>query len=122
MFLSCAEKNATLGRIVLPLAAGLLLLSTLARSPAQADEPPRPAEKRATTIFVIAANEGYGVMDCLVDGVVCGKVVADSWCEAHGKGVATAYGLASDITGSIPVQAERAQRPGPNDVIVACAD
>ncbi len=117
MLLSCNQNNPSLGRIIVPLAAGLLILSTLARSPAQAEE--NAPVKPQTTTYVISANEGYGVIDCLVDGVECGRVVADSWCEAHGQSVATAFGLASDVTGSI---GEPAPKHRPDDVLVTCRD
>jgi Na+-transporting NADH:ubiquinone oxidoreductase subunit NqrD len=41
--------------------------------------------------FIVAANDGYGVQDCLGEGGECGRVVADAWCEAHGHGAALAY-------------------------------
>jgi hypothetical protein len=31
----------------------------------------------------------------------CGKIVADSWCEAHGHGPAVGFGAADDVTGAI---------------------
>jgi hypothetical protein len=42
--------------------------------------------------FLIAAAGGYGVEDCLGEGGECGKVVADAWCEAHGRGAALKFG------------------------------
>ena len=47
--------------------------------------------------FLIAANDGYGVQDCLGEGGECGRVVADAWCEAHGHGAALAFGRAHDV-------------------------
>ena len=47
--------------------------------------------------FVVAANDGYGVQDCLGEGGDCGRVVADAWCEAHGHGAALAFGRAHDV-------------------------
>jgi hypothetical protein len=52
--------------------------------------------------FIIAATDGYGVEDCLGEGGECGHVVADAWCESHGHGAALSYGLAEDITNTIP--------------------
>ena len=46
--------------------------------------------------FVVAANDGYGVEDCLGEGGECGRVVADAWCEAHGHGGALSFGRAAD--------------------------
>ena len=42
--------------------------------------------------FVLAANDGYGVEDCLVGARECGQTVADAWCEAHGQGNAIQFG------------------------------
>lgn len=49
--------------------------------------------------YVVAANDGYGLEDCLAAGSQCGQVVADAWCEAHGHGHALAYGLRNAIDG-----------------------
>ena len=51
--------------------------------------------------FLIAANDGYGVQDCLGEGGECGRVVADAWCEAHGHGAALAFGSAHDSAVSV---------------------
>ena len=52
-----------------------------------------------THAFVVAANDGYGVEDCLSDSNECGQVVADAWCEAHGLGPAISFGLQSSFSG-----------------------
>jgi hypothetical protein len=52
-----------------------------------------------THAFVVAANDGYGVEDCLSGSNDCGQVVADAWCEAHGHGAAISFGLQSAFTG-----------------------
>lgn len=46
--------------------------------------------------FVIAAAPGYGVEDCLAEGGECGHVVADAWCEAHGRGTALKFGRSDE--------------------------
>jgi hypothetical protein len=46
--------------------------------------------------FVIAANDGYGLNDCLGEGGECGRAVADAWCAANGRGAALAFGPARD--------------------------
>ena len=58
----------------------------------------RAAERHS---FIIAANDGYGIDDCLGEANDCGHVVADAWCETHGHGHALAFGRADDVTGSI---------------------
>jgi len=73
--------------------------------------------------FIVAANDGYGVQDCLGEGGECGRVVADAWCEAHGHGAALAFGRADDITGAIRVAASAA--PPADDAaayVVTCGD
>jgi hypothetical protein len=44
--------------------------------------------------FTIAANDGYGLQDCLGEGGECGRAVADAWCAAEGRGAALSYGRA----------------------------
>ena len=53
-----------------------------------------------THAFVVAANDGYGVEDCLSGSNECGQVVADAWCEAHGHGAAVSFGLQSSFSGA----------------------
>lgn len=45
--------------------------------------------------FTIAANDGYGLQDCLGEGGECGRAVADAWCAAEGRGAALSFGRAS---------------------------
>jgi len=52
-----------------------------------------------THAFVVAANDGYGVDECLSGSNECGQVVADAWCEAHGHGPAISFGLQSSFSG-----------------------
>jgi len=61
----------------------LVFLALSGTSNASADE---------TSTYVIAAASGYGVEDCLGEGGECGQVVADAWCEAHGRGAAVKFG------------------------------
>ena len=96
-------------RLLLPLGAGLIILTSALKGPALADN----------ATFVISANEGYGIIDCLADGVACGRIVADAWCEAHGKGPAVAFGLAADVTASIGKPVPKTQ---PGDVIISCGE
>jgi len=70
--------------------------------------------------FIVAANDGYGVQDCLGEGGECGRVVADAWCEAHGHGAALAFGRADDGAGAISVAATPAT--GAEPYVVSCGD
>lgn len=79
--------------------------------------------RAASSVFVIADSEGYGIMDCLTDGKSCGRVVADAWCEAHGFGPARSFGRASDVTGAIPVATNAVPtRIEPTAAVVTCGE
>jgi hypothetical protein len=67
--------------------------------------------------YVVAANDGYGLEDCLAAGSECGRVVADAWCEANGHGHALAYGPRSSLDGR-PTQISTADDP----YLVRCGD
>ena len=74
--------------------ASVLLVALAASGPRAAS-----ADERST--YVIAAASGYGVEDCLGEGGECGQVVADAWCEAHGRGAAVKFGLSdSPVSGA----------------------
>lgn len=50
--------------------------------------------------FIVPANDGYGIADCVASG--CGQVVADAWCEAQGFAASESFGPAEvEVTGSI---------------------
>ena len=102
----------TFRRIVVPLGVGLIALATIARGPVQAQTAP---EART---YIIGSAEGYGIVDCFVDGVSCGKTVANSWCEAHGHGPALAFGLASDMTATIGQPQVKIDKDA---VVITCA-
>ncbi len=63
---------------------------------------PRSGERRSEAVFLIPANDGYGVAECLVAGGECGQIVADAWCETQGYARAASFGPAEpeDVTGS----------------------
>jgi len=85
------------------------ILSTAAWSAAQGGE---------THALVIAANDGYGVQDCLAEAGECGQIVADAWCEAHGHGVAVSFGPASRFAGVAAAKIAATEE----DYVVNCAD
>ena len=76
--------------------------------------------------YIVKADEGYGVNDCIRGGDDCAKVVADAWCEAHGHGEAKAFGRARDnITGSIVKTAASSSAPpriSADNVFISCKD
>lgn len=76
--------------LIRPLA--VLLLGSALAVPLQAGQSNR---------FLVPGNDGYGIADCLAEGVSCGQAVADAYCEAQGfKAGAESYGLVEDITAS----------------------
>lgn len=100
-------KSTRMGVVVLPaLVAALWALS--------ASAPARGADSHE---YEIAANDGYGIEDCLAAASDCGRVVADAWCEAHGRGHALAYGLRSAIEGR-PTPVSAADEP----YVIKCGD
>jgi hypothetical protein len=98
--------------IVAPLLAGLLATAAL-HSKAQ-------AKSDAKAVYVISDREGYGIVECLTQNRGCGKIVADSWCEAHGHGAATAFGRADDITASITPVGRSRETSSP--AIISCGE
>ena len=71
--------------------------------------------------FLIPANDGYGIADCLAqDGSSCGRIVADAWCQAHGLGKSVAFGPVdpTDMTASI----KPAQATASRSYMVTCAE
>lgn len=43
--------------------------------------------------FILPANDGYGISECLATQGSCGQSVAQAWCKVQGHGSATAYGV-----------------------------
>jgi hypothetical protein len=66
--------------------------------------------------FIVAANDGYGIQDCLGEGGECGRVVADAWCQANGHGAALTFGR----TGNVSLAATRGE--GAEPYVVTCGD
>ena len=81
-----------------------------------------PVSAQESATFVISSSEGYGISDCFVQGAACGPVMADAFCQSNGHGRAAAFGLASDITASIPQEAAAAVARDPNAMIITCRD
>jgi hypothetical protein len=76
-----------------------------------------PARAAGSHDYEIAANDGYGLEDCLAAGSDCGQVVADAWCEAHGHGHALAYGPRSAIENR-PTKVSAVDEP----YVIKCGD
>ena len=103
------RKLTALG-LAAALAATGLSLSVLGTGTTQ-------AASSSSATFIIPANDGYGVGDCVGAGSACGQVLADAWCEAQGFARSASFGLAdpTEVTGS--VTAVKSDRP----ISITCA-
>lgn len=91
------------------LLGGALVLAAVPNSATEAAPSP--------STFIVPANDGYGIGECVSSGSSCAKVVADAWCEAQGFARSASFGMAdpADVTGS--VAAPSASRP----ISITCA-
>ena len=71
--------------------------------------------------YTISGNDGYGIVECMHTGSDCGRLIADSWCEAHGHAHALAYGAGQDLTGAIS-NAAPVVKIAAGDVVIRCGD
>jgi hypothetical protein len=65
-------------------------------------------------VFLVPANSGYGIGECLAAGATCGQMVADAWCESQGFSRAASYSVshAEEATGAFrTASAGSAERP-----------
>ena len=108
---NAVPKHRAFVRSGLALAAFCALAAGLSRVPVKADSP---------TTFVIPANDGYGLGECLTGGRPCGRIVADAWCEAHGHGPARAFGRAEDVTASVATVSTK-EEATPGSFVVSCS-
>jgi hypothetical protein len=88
--------------------AGLALASLIAGGSSLALVPadakfPGPGQ---VGTFLVPPNDGYGIADCLTGARECGRVVAESYCQAKGFQSVVAYGPVAkeDITGTTGAQ------------------
>ncbi len=77
------------------------------------------AQERAS--YTISDNEGYGIADCMRSGNACGRVMADSWCQAHGHARAVSFGSSDDVTGTVAAP-EHSVKVDTGDVVIRCGD
>lgn len=84
--------------------------------------PPESAATKDPIAFAIPAEDGYGIADCMTPGQACGAAMATSWCETHGHHKAVAYGLAADVTGTVPGSRPAAEPASSGDVLIRCGD
>ncbi len=69
-------------------------------------------------VYLVPANDGYGIADCIAEKRSCGRSVAETWCQSHGYRTAVSFGVAdrADITGSVP----RASVSGQMPIVISC--
>jgi hypothetical protein len=113
-----ARNHCRLFHVILAILAGIFALTAL-KGTVLADQ---------TRTFVIPADEGYGVKDCLGKDQACAEVLASAWCEAHGFSGPLAYGRADDVATSATSAtgaANAAPQPAkldPDAFVVTCKD
>jgi hypothetical protein len=97
------------------LLAGSLALSSVVSTTA-------PARAEGGHSFIVPANDGYDLAECLAQGAACGKVVADAWCEAQGYGKSEGFGPSdpAETTASIAVKAGAPATP--KTYTISCHD
>jgi hypothetical protein len=89
-----------------PISLALLAAFALNFAPIHAAE---AAQGHAITV---AANDGYGLQDCLAESGECGQAVADAWCQSEGRGAALSFGRAENVGSAAQAAA----------YVVTCAD
>ena len=100
--------------VALPIVAAFLIL-------AAGQSAPQAAEKTVTHAYVVPADDGYGLTECLALGGECAHVVADAWCESHGHAHSVALGTAEDVTGALAAQPVAVKIEGDEDLPVAAS-
>ena len=83
----------------------------------------KPAPAKTFTLY-ISRKDGYGLTECLLSGKACGQVVADSWCSAHGYGVAQSWGDTNDMTASVKLVAHgsKGKAPPKDHLAITCKE
>jgi hypothetical protein len=104
--------------LLAPLLAALLAVALYSGRSQAATDPTTPTPARK--IYIVNDYEGYGLVECISLKRECGKVVADSWCEAHGHGPALAFGGSDDVTGSSTDA--RMPKPPAGAALVSCSE
>ena len=72
--------------------------------------------------FIVPADDGYGMDECMAEGGPCAKLIADSWCQVNGMKTSLHYAAteASDVTASLSKKiTDRLPTPS---YIVTCSD
>jgi hypothetical protein len=88
-------------------------------SPGEVSAAPR-ASGLGEGVYLVPANDGYGIADCISEKRACGKTVAETWCQTHGYRTALNFGVAdrSDFTGSVSANGATGQKM---PIVISCA-
>jgi hypothetical protein len=94
--------------------AGALFLA----SPIEVSAAPR-SSGLGEGVYLVPANDGYGIADCIAEKRACGRNVAETWCQAHGYRTALNFGVAdrTDFTGSVSTSGLAAQKM---PIVISC--
>jgi hypothetical protein len=84
------------------LAVSFVALALLGAAPFLLPPAGQRAVADATPTFVVPDADAYGLGDCLREGRDCGRIIAQSWCQAHGFSKVMSFGAArpEDVTAS----------------------
>ena len=109
--------SSTLPRLLLPLLAGMFVLTALHTAPQAAG-----LQKVSAHAYVMPPDDGYGITECMALGGACAQIVADAWCEAYGHAQAVSFGPVEDVTGAIAATASTRVLPEKGSFLVTCAE
>jgi hypothetical protein len=84
------------------LAVSFVALALVGAAPFLLPPAGQRAVAEATPTFVVPDADSYGLGDCLREGRDCGRIIAQSWCQAHGYPKVMSFGAArpEDVTAS----------------------
>lgn len=74
----------------------------------------------ATKDFILPADDGYGMDDCLAEAGTCGQLVADAWCKANGLVKSIAYGPIDPAEMTASISTAKISRTAPAAYSVTC--
>ena len=97
---------------LLPLVAGLSFV--VAGACCRAGPPKTTSSQPATAM---------GSASACTQAATCGRVMADSWCEAHGHAHVLAFGTVEDVTGTMQASTKPDSiKAAAGDVVIRCGD
>lgn len=74
----------------------------------------------ATKDFILPADDGYGMDDCLAEAGTCGQMIADAWCKANGLVKSIAYGPIDPAEMTASISTAKIARTTPAAYRVTC--